>query len=200
MHSVTTATFPLKGPNHSFERTNPRALRFACALRLAAQLGRSVLSNKRGNIMSESKIEIKIGEISFSGEGDQEWLSKQLDKIIEHAGKLIKLAPGPDPGTGDAGHKPMSKDTEIAKKTLPAFLQEKNATTKQVKKFLATAVWLEAKGQSRLSTGDVTKALNDANQKRLGNPADCLNQNVGRGYCEKDGKQFYVTDEGKNSL
>ena len=92
------------------------------------------------------------------------------------------------------------RDTAVAKKTLPAFLQEKNATTKQVKKFLATAVWLEAKGQSRLTTSDVTKALNDANQKRLGNPTDCLNQNVTKGYCEKDGKQFFVTDDGKSSL
>jgi len=94
----------------------------------------------------------------------------------------------------------MGKDATIAKKTLPAFLQEKNATSRQVKKFLATAVWLEAKGQSRLTTGDVSKALNDANQKRLGNPAECLNQNVAKGYCEKDGKQFFVTDDGKSSL
>jgi hypothetical protein len=46
----------------------------------------------------------------------------------------------------------------------------------------------------------VSKALNDANQKRLGNPAECLNQNVAKGYCEKDGKQFFVTDDGKSSL
>ncbi len=151
--------------------------------------------------MSESKIEIKIGQIMFSGQGEQEWVAKQLDKILAQAEKLIQLAPAAGDDDGDSSsHKPMGKDTAIAKKTLPAFLQEKNATTKQVKKFLSTAVWLEAKGQSRLETGDVTKALNDANQKRLGNPADCLNQNVTKGYCEKDGKQFFVTDDGKNSL
>jgi hypothetical protein len=151
--------------------------------------------------MSESKIEIKIGQITFSGQGEPDWVAKQLDKILAQAEKLIQLAPVPsDDGEAGSGHKPMGKDSAIAKKTLPAFLQEKNATTKQVKKFLATAVWLEAKGQNRLTTGDVTKALGDANQKRLGNPADCLNQNVSKGYCEKDGKQFFVTDEGKSSL
>jgi hypothetical protein len=153
--------------------------------------------------MSESKIEIKIGQVSFSGQGEPDWVAKQLDKILAQAEKLIQLAPAEQQGgeTGGAGaHKAMGKDAAIGKKTLPAFLQEKSATTKQVKKFLATAVWLESKGQSRLSTGDVTKALSDANQKRLGNPADCLNQNVSKGYCEKDGKQFFVTDEGKASL
>jgi hypothetical protein len=139
----------------------------------------------------------------FSGQGEQEWVAKQLDKILAQAETLIQLAPAESEGDGDGDkntQKPMGKDAAIAKKTLPAFLQEKNATTKQVKKFLATAVWLKAKGQSRLATGDVTKALNDANQKHLGNPADCLNQNVSKGYCEKDGKQFFVTDDGKNSL
>jgi hypothetical protein len=155
--------------------------------------------------MSESKIEIKIGQITFSGQGDQEWLSKQLDKILAQAEKLIQLAPAPSDNAdvsahSDTGHRPMGKDSSIAKKTLPAFLQEKNATRNQVKKFLATAVWLEAKGQNRLQTTDVAKALKDANQTRLGNPADCLNKNVTKGYCEKDGKQFFVTDDGKNSL
>ncbi len=151
--------------------------------------------------MSESKIEIKIGQITFSGQGEQDWIAKQLDKILAQAEKLIQLAPvSGESDVEGAGRKAMGKDNVIAKKTLPAFLQEKNATTKQVKKFLATAIWLEAKGMNRMSTSDVTKALNDAHQKRLGNPADCLNQNVTKGYCQKDGSQFFVTDEGKNSL
>lgn len=151
--------------------------------------------------MSEAKIEIKVGEIAFSGQGEQDWVAKQLDKILAQAEKLIELAPSQDENNQDGdGHKPMGKDKSIAKQTLPAFLQEKNAGRNQIKKFLATAVWLEAKGQNRLQTSDVTKALKDANQSRLGNPADCLNKNVSKGYCEKDGKQFFVTDDGKKSL
>lgn len=151
--------------------------------------------------MSESKIEIKIGQISFAGQGDQDWVAKQLDKILAQAEKLIQLAPSPIEDADEAaGRKPMEKDKNIAKKTLPSFLQEKNATTNQVKKFLATAVWLESKGQTRLTTSDITKALNGASQKRIGNPADCLLKNVSKGYCERDGKQFFVTDEGQKSL
>jgi len=32
--------------------------------------------------MSEAKIEIKVGQIEFSGQGEQEWVAKQLDKIL----------------------------------------------------------------------------------------------------------------------
>lgn len=94
----------------------------------------------------------------------------------------------------------MGPDSQIAEKTLSTFLKEKNVTSNQVKKFLATAIWLEAKGKQRMTTGDVTKALKDSSQTRLGNPSDSLNQNVTKGFCEKDGKEFYVTEEGKNSL
>ncbi|MBS0154490.1 MAG: hypothetical protein JSS38_07840 [Nitrospira sp.] len=94
----------------------------------------------------------------------------------------------------------MGKDPAIAGKTLRAFLEEKGATKNQVKKFLATAVWLEAKGKNRMQTGDVSKALREASQPRLSNAAQCLNQNAKKGYCEKDGGQFFVTDDGKHSL
>lgn len=153
--------------------------------------------------MSESKIEIKIGEITFSGQGEPDWAANQLDKILAQAEKLVQLASRTLDNTGGeekGSRKPMGNDPSIAKKTLPAFLQEKNASSNQIKRFLATAVWLEAKGKNRLATADVTTALSSANQKRLANPADCLNKNVGKGYCEKDGKQFFVTDDGKNSL
>ena len=150
--------------------------------------------------MSESKIEIKIGQITFSGQGEADWVAKQLDKILSQAEKLVQLAPPAEDSDDDGGQKPAGKSAAIARKTLPVFLKEKNASSKQVKKFLATAVWLEAKGQNRLTTSDVTKALGDANQKRLGNPADCLGKNVTKGYCEKDGKQFFVTNEGRDSL
>jgi hypothetical protein len=151
--------------------------------------------------MTASKIEIKIGEITFASEGEQDWVAKQLDKVLGQAVKLIQLAPAPVANEGAAKvHKQMESDAGTPKKPLPAFLQEKNATRNQVRKFLATAAWLESKGQNRVATADVTKALKDANQTRLANPADCLNKNVAKGFCEKEGKQFFVTDEGKASL
>lgn len=151
--------------------------------------------------MSEAKIEIKIGEIQFSGEGDQAWIAEQLDKILAQAEKLVKLAPkASSEGEEDASHKPMGEDSGIAKMTLPSFLNEKGASKNQVKKFLATAVWLEAKGKNRVQTTDVAKALKDSNQSKLANPSDCLNKNVSKGHCEKDGTDFFVTEEGKKSL
>lgn len=152
--------------------------------------------------MSEAKIEIKIGQIEFSGQGQQEWVAKQLDKILVKAEGLIAIAPSSPELTDikESKHTPMRKDSTIATKTLPSFLNEKGASKSQVKKFLATAAWLEAKGQKRISTRDVTSALKNSNQKRLANAADCLNKNVTKGHCEKDGKQFFVTSEGKNSL
>ncbi len=151
--------------------------------------------------MPESKIELKIGAIEFSATGDDAWVAAQLDKLLSSAKSLVDLSPPPAQEKGIHGnHQPMGQDPDIAQKPLASFLKDKNATTAQVTKFLATAVWLEAKGKSRLTTADVTSALKDANQSRLGNPADCLNQNVKKGFCEKDGKQFYVTQEGKESL
>lgn len=155
--------------------------------------------------MAEAKIEFKLGSIEFSGEGEKDWVSQQLDKIIQHAPSLLKLAPQQvveQVGTPSAAgvHKPMAADSRIGNQPLATFLKEKDATKNQVKKFLATAVWLEAKGKSRLSTADITKALKDSNQSRIGNPADCLAKNVTKGHCEKDGSQFFVTTEGKDSL
>jgi hypothetical protein len=150
--------------------------------------------------MPDVKIQIKIGSIEFSGEGEKGWIGQQLDKILTNAQKLATLA-APLAGSGSGGKRhPTGADPSIAQKTLAAFLKEKNATSNQNNKFLATAVWLEAKGSSRMTTTDITKALRDSNQSRLGNPSECLNQNVGKGYCEKDGKQFFVTDDGKASL
>lgn len=152
--------------------------------------------------MGNAKIEFTIGGISFSGEGEDTWLTTQLDKIIEKAPDLIKIAPiSQAEVTGDiSGKAGMGEEAIIAQKTLPNFLREKNAQSEQVKKFLATAVWLHARGSTRLSTGDITRALRESNQTRLGNPSDCLNKNVAKGYAEKDGKQFFVTEEGKASI
>ena len=91
--------------------------------------------------MSDAKIHIKIGAIQFSGEGEQDWVAKQLDKIIAQAENLIHLAPPETPqGEGDGKLKPPGKDSDIAKKTLPFFLNEIGASKNQIKKF--TEMWL----------------------------------------------------------
>jgi hypothetical protein len=42
--------------------------------------------------------------------------------------------------------------------------------------------------------------LVDNQQKRLANPADCLNKNVSKGFCEKNDGGFYITPEGLKKL
>jgi hypothetical protein len=143
--------------------------------------------------MAEAKIEIKAGGAEFSASGDQQWVSEQLDKFLQNASKLASVAPEPKNGENGGSGKP---DAAQGKKTLATHLNEKGATTNQVKKFLQTAIWLTAKGKTQMTTNDVTKALRDARQTRISNPAECLNQNVKKGHCEKDGNQFFVTEEG----
>jgi len=102
--------------------------------------------------MADVKISFKIGNIEFVGEGEKEFIGEQLDKIISNAPKLVKLAPEfPIVPTSDQEEVmvEMGEDPNIAAKTLPAYLKEKNATTIQVKKFLATAVWIESKGKEK---------------------------------------------------
>jgi hypothetical protein len=152
--------------------------------------------------MSEAKIEIKIGRIQFSGEGGQDWVARQLDKILSQAEKLMQIAaPDEEDDRPEVELKGKGKkDSSVAQKTLAAFLGEKSAKKNQVKKFLATAVWLHAKGSEKLRTMDVTSALSQSSQQSLGNPSMCLNNNVKKGYCQKIGNEFYVTQEGKESL
>jgi hypothetical protein len=153
--------------------------------------------------MSISKIEVKIGEFSFSGEGNEEWLSGQLDKILEKAETIIALTPAVNTQPSSSSQHQaadFSGNSSIASKSLANFLKEKNATVVQNSKFLATAAWLETKGRKRLTTSEVSLALKDASQTKLNNPSQNLDQNVKKGYCEKDGNQFFVTQEGKDIL
>lgn len=124
-------------------------------------------------------------------------MADQLDKFLSHLPRRI------EPAHGEAAAPSRSSgggEADAGQRALGAFLREKSATESQSKKFLATAVWLHAKGRGRLKTGDVTNALRENNQSRLGNASQCLAGNITQGYCERDGDQFFVTDDGVASL
>ena len=146
--------------------------------------------------MAEAKIQFTLGPISFSGEGDEAWVGAQLDKVLEKAPSLAGLAAELSSGS----HDDSGSAQKGPKGTLASFITSVAASGNQVKRFLATAVWLHGRGKKRLTTRDVATALQENNQKRLSNPADCLGKNVAKGYCEKVGNEFYVTDEGRASL
>mgnify|MGYP006277550921 CR=1 FL=1 len=155
--------------------------------------------------MADAKIEVEVGQFRFSGEGEQQWLAQQMDKILKSAESLTKLAPPPTPQPPSGGgneEKHGGDDSEHRKTTdaLPQFLQKANATKSQVDKFLATAEWLHRKGNRLIKTGDVTAALREAHQGKLANASVSLASNSKKGYCVKDGGGFYVTDEGRTHL
>jgi hypothetical protein len=156
--------------------------------------------------MNETKIQIKIGSIEFSGEGNQDWLTTQFDKVLDRIPELAKIglpisSSSPIPSKTSLGVEDgIKSDSDNIPRNLVKFLKEKDALSKQVRKFLATAAFLQLNGKNRVSTEDVTETLRRANQARLGNASDCLNKNVQKGLCEKDGTAFFVTIDGLEEL
>ena len=148
--------------------------------------------------MSEGKISFTLGNLSFTLEGSENWVGQQMEKIIAAIPTLAPVAKPVEPehkqtnGGGQSG----TPFTE----SLASFLKSKGAEGNQNKSFLATAGWLRRRGNTTLTTAMVSKALKDNQQKRLGNAAECLNQNVGKGFCEKTSDGFYISPEGLKSL
>lgn len=142
-----------------------------------------------------TKIRIKVGEVEVEYEGAEAFLNKKLPELIGQLSKLAEHVPAVLPGGGQRQHPPRGTSG-----TLASFLEAKSAKTNQLKRFLATSEWLHLRGAKRLKVEGVTKALKDNNQARLGNPSDCLAKNVGKGHCEKDGREFFVTDDGRSAL
>lgn len=147
--------------------------------------------------MSQGKIELSVGPVSFSAEGEQTWLAEQLDKVLKSAPELARIHP---PATSRDAASTTSATDKGFKETLAAYIKAKGGEDNQVKRFLATADWLRLRGEQNLTTSAVTKALKENHQKRLANAADCLNQNVSKGYCEKVDGGFYITPDGLKSL
>lgn len=142
------------------------------------------------------KVELKIGEMSFSGEGDQEWLDNQISKLLE-AATSDQIRDVISTGTTPAEER-QSEPTH--NESLPTYLRNKGGERSQVKRFLATAAWIHRRGETTLTTGLVAKTLRENHQKRLGNPSDCLNKNVSKGHCEKTAEGFFITSDGWSAL
>lgn len=151
--------------------------------------------------MTNTKIEVSLGPLSFSGEGDQVWLAEQLQKVLEAAPAVLGAQP---PAAAAVGAQVQNAATATADATfttsLSTYIKEKGGESNQVDRFLITADWLRRRGAAKLETAAVSKALTDNHQKRLANPADCLNKNVSKGFCEKSGGGFYITPEGLKKL
>lgn len=154
--------------------------------------------------MADSKLEFKVGSISFSGEGDGDWLSKQLDKLLTRIPELIAVVQPDQHGNGsDHGGTPIAPAGTHgqASGALATYLKTVKADDSQSRKFLATAVWLhDIENRDRLTTGEVTKSLSDHKQGKLANASNCLADNAKRGFLVREGRKFYVSNEGRDSL
>jgi hypothetical protein len=153
--------------------------------------------------MSTAKIEFSLGSLSFSGEGDEAWVAAQLDKVLAAAPTLSTSAKHQEPaGSGAMGGSGATVSNADSSFTSPLakHIKEKGGESKQVKRFLATADWLRRRGTAELTTAAVSKALSANHQKGLANAADCLNQNIAKGFCEKTGSGFFITPDGLKDL
>ncbi len=161
--------------------------------------------------MNNARIEFKIGNIEFVGEGDQDWVTEQLDKILDRIPNLVteskKTTPKAVLQTTEIPVVPQNTDlfsTQSKSRAIPenisTFLRKKDAIDKQRRKFLGTAVWLQLNGQQLIKTKDVTDALRAARQVRITNPSHQLNQNIAQGFCQKEGRGFYVTPQGVENI
>ena len=180
--------------------------------------------------MSESKIDFSFDNLHFSCEGDKDWVETQLNQVLnripglnnnEQYAKTAKVKPASANVISEAVSIPEVLVAEVKEKgkrgrkpkvvtevlveepsgdPLFEFLKEKNADKNQVKKFLATAVFLHAQGGERFSTPLVSKALKAAHIEKLINASDCLNKNEKKGFCIKDEKEFVITEAGIRAI
>lgn len=141
---------------------------------------------------------------------------------IPRAAKITKLNAVPEPSAANEtlaskrGRKPGHvKKVKLEKKSaikakpvaqpvdspLLQYISDKKVLNNQVRKFLATAVFLARNNNvSRLSTPMITKALKSYGIEKLQNASDCLNKNEKKGYCLKEGKEFVITENGYLSI
>lgn len=149
--------------------------------------------------MAEARLEIEFGTTRFNAEGSQTWVDAKYENFITQV-KELGVQPTRSPKGKVNGEQSDGDVSNEEVGPLAIFLREKNVGANQNKRFLATAVWLKRQGQTTIQTASVVKALAEAQQQRLGNPADILNKNVKKGFCVKTNDGFYVTPEGEESL
>jgi hypothetical protein len=143
-----------------------------------------------------TKIRVKVGNVEVDYEGPESFLDKKLPEFISQLSKFSAHTLGDKDKLGGGAAR---RDVEEAG-SLATFLQKHGGGKSQEHRFLATAQWLHLRGSQDLKTADVSKALRDNHQSRLGNPSDSLNKNVRKGFCEKTPTGFFVTEEGNKAI
>ena len=165
--------------------------------------------------MANGRLEFKIGKIEFVGEGEQDWVTEQLEKMLERIPALTKQnnainsnaksiisESSLDSEQITANYTPSQPSTspKAIPENLSTFLRKNDCVDKQRRKFLGAAVWLQLNGKTIIKTKEVTDELKIARQIKITNPSHQLNQNINQGFCQKEGNGFYVTPEGVDNV
>ena len=180
--------------------------------------------------MAESKIDFTFENLHFACEGEKDWVGAQLNQVLnripglnssESFTKSEKIKPSSIQVLSEDNLIAETSVTEVKEKSkrgrkpkliaeslvvepsgdpLFEFLKEKNADKNQVKKFLATAVYMHSQGEEKFSTPMISKALKASHIEKLINASDCLNKNEKKEFCIKDEKEFILTDAGIRSI
>jgi hypothetical protein len=172
--------------------------------------------------MVNSKIDFSFDNLHFVCEGDKEWVEAQLNKVLDRIPALSRPArevksekvretrPLVAPLAavvkvkGIRGRKPKALAESVKKEPdgnpLYEFLKDKKADKNQVKKFLATAVYLHSQGEEKFTSSLISNIIKNAGIEKLVNASDCLNKNEKKGFCIKDNKEFILTDLGIQAI
>jgi hypothetical protein len=166
-----------------------------------------------------TRFKLKLGAAEIEFEGSPEFLKAEVMPTVEKLLMIVESRAEFQPTTrvldslpsngqhlanpihvdSNIDDEPTSSSQNIPEKqiaSLATFLKSKEAGNNQVQRFLATAGWLHKKGKREITTTLVGETLLEHQQTKLGNPAECLNQNVRKGHCEKTKTGFFVTPEG----
>ncbi len=79
--------------------------------------------------MSQSKIEFSVGDIRFVGEGDKDWVTKQLDRFINTAPSLLRKDGSSKGETWASTSTPTWKSEKPAKRTRGSWKKAKATAT-----------------------------------------------------------------------
>ena len=117
--------------------------------------------------MSESKIQIRAGILEFSGEGEQEWLSEQVDKILGILPQFLKDDTVKKTVAGISESADVQGASERIAETLDLSMQSIAAKfdgSSGAGLTTAAAVYLRfVKGKSKFSRNELLEAMKEAN-------------------------------------
>ena len=178
------------------------------ATKVSGRNKKSSVSNKKPKTAGEKKTVVgesdSVSELSPKLAATGVSASKGANKSgrKQKAAKSAKQArPAKKAGTKKKKEAAGGISQEQVISTLSRFIDEKKVANNQVRKFLATAVFLSRNNNlSKLSTPVISKALKLYGIDRLQNASDCLNKNEKKGYCIKDGREFIITEDGYKSV